>query len=64
MFRRYIFPQSSGQETSRNRRQATTGLIGLLFDSEDGRDVFLRNVGLSQEYMALQLRRLHSTFVI
>jgi hypothetical protein len=29
-------------------------LLSLLFDSEDGSDMFLRNVGLSPDYTALQ----------
>jgi hypothetical protein len=32
-------------------------LLGLLFDPEDVGDIFLRNVGLSPNYKALQPRR-------
>jgi hypothetical protein len=32
-------------------------LLGLLFNAEDGGDMFLRNVGLSPNYKALQPRR-------
>jgi hypothetical protein len=31
--------------------------LGLLFDTEDGDNMFLRNVGLSLHYTASQLRR-------
>jgi hypothetical protein len=33
-------------------------LLGLFFDLEDGGDMFLRNVGLSPNYTALQARRM------
>jgi hypothetical protein len=32
-------------------------LLGLLFDPEDGGDMFARNVRLPRKYMALELRR-------
>jgi hypothetical protein len=32
--------------------------LGLLFDPEEGSDLFLRNVGLSPKYTALQPTRL------
>jgi hypothetical protein len=38
-------------------------LRGLLFDPEDGGDIFLRNVGLSTTCMALQHRRPYSSFL-
>lgn len=37
-------------------------LRGLLFDSEDGRDMLLRNVGVSPGCKVLQLQVLHSFF--
>jgi hypothetical protein len=47
---------SKSQQKMLNFPPATTGLLsGLLFDSEEGGDVFLRNVGLSPEYTLLQL---------
>jgi hypothetical protein len=33
--------------------------IGLLFDPEDGGNMFLRNVGLRRNYTVLQSRRLN-----
>jgi hypothetical protein len=36
-------------------------LLGLLFDHEDGSDIFLRNVGLFPKYTALQRRKLYSS---
>jgi hypothetical protein len=50
-----------GQRVSQGRNQqmqvAGCFLLGLLFDSEDGGDVLLRNVGLSLNDAALQHRR-------
>jgi hypothetical protein len=36
-------------------------LISLLFGADDGRDIFLRGVGISPNYTDFQLRRLHSS---
>jgi hypothetical protein len=36
-------------------------LLGLLFDPEDEGDMFLRNIGLSPYYTALQARRPYSS---
>jgi hypothetical protein len=36
-------------------------VVGLLFDPEDGCGVFLRNVGLSQKYTELQVRKPYSS---
>jgi hypothetical protein len=35
--------------------------LDILFDPEDGCDVFLQNVGLPPNYTALQLRTLYSS---
>jgi hypothetical protein len=35
-------------------------LLGLVFNPEDGNDIFLKNVRLSLKYMLLQPRRLLS----
>jgi hypothetical protein len=37
-------------------------LFGLLFGPEDGADMFLQNVNLSPDYMALQTREEMLTF--
>jgi hypothetical protein len=36
-------------------------LLCLIFDSEEGGDMFLRNICVSQNYTVLQLRRPHSS---
>jgi hypothetical protein len=36
-------------------------LLGLLFDPEEGDDIFLRNVSLSLKYTALRPRRPYSS---
>jgi hypothetical protein len=50
----YFFETSGSLRTTRryNPEEAS-----LLFDTEDGGDMFLRNVGLSPDYTALQPRR-------
>jgi hypothetical protein len=35
-------------------------LLDLRFNREDGSDIFLRNIGLSRNYPALQIRRVFS----
>jgi hypothetical protein len=39
-------------------------MFGLLFDSEDEGDMFLRNVELSLNYSALQLKRHYFPFIV
>jgi hypothetical protein len=44
-----------------NLLSASDGILrGLFFDSEDGGDIFLRNVGFSSSYTASQTPRPHS----
>jgi hypothetical protein len=64
----YISPPSSGKEirSSGLRLQpASAGfLLGIHFDPEDGGDMFLRNIGLSPIYAALQPRRYYSILFV
>jgi hypothetical protein len=57
----HCFPEvlDKPSKTSRSKWQAklTGFLLGLLFDPKDGGDTFLRNVGLSPNYMALHSHR-------
>jgi hypothetical protein len=56
IFRRKISPRSSGRRLSQaNIQQYVTNLL------EDTGDMFLRNVGLSQNYKALQPRKQYSS---
>jgi hypothetical protein len=54
-FRRNISPPTSGSKSKPSKLTlppASTGfLLGLLFDPEDGGDMFPLNVGLSLNYM-------------
>jgi hypothetical protein len=53
--------ETVSQERNQYKLAAAGLLIGFLFDSEDGADIFLRNVELCPNYTALQLSSaLHS----
>jgi hypothetical protein len=62
-----ISPQSSRSKNKQsNKPREVVGklkfvgfLFGLLFDPEDGDEMFLRNVGMSSDYMVLHPRRLY-----
>jgi hypothetical protein len=52
---------SSGSKSKPRKKPAKAGgrltLVGILFDSECGGYMFLRNVGLTPNFTALNLRR-------
>jgi hypothetical protein len=54
-FRRNISPPSSGQKCKLSTKAEAGGsLLDLLFDPEEGGDIFLRNVGISMNYTAVK----------
>jgi hypothetical protein len=56
MFLNNISPPSSGSKVKSSNKAA-----GLLFDSDDRSDWFLRNVRLSASYAVFKLRRPHNS---
>jgi hypothetical protein len=53
-------PITSAEQETSSSKCSYWYLAGLHFNSEDGGYMFLQNVGLSLNYMALQPRRLYS----
>jgi hypothetical protein len=57
MFQRNISPPFSGSKSKPRKKPAESAdkyfLIGLVFDLEDGGDMFFRNIVLSSKYTAL-----------
>jgi hypothetical protein len=61
MFRMNVLPQSSGSKRKPSKQSFLHDgyLFSLLFDSEDGDNVFLRNIGELLNYTPSYLRKWH-----
>jgi hypothetical protein len=61
IYRHHIQSRVVEQETSICRRQASAGFVAWFTRPQDGGDIFLRNVGLSSDYIELnpKYRKIH-----